>query len=93
MWAAVNNNNVHIANAKSRGHRIIPVGGPDLASGKAYGSNMSDSVKTDDTLVEDESTRLTPKKKTRFSTTDEDLEMQKLGDGVQVDRTYSVRSD
>ena len=99
MWAAVNNSNVHIANANSRVHRAIPVGGPDLASGKAYGTNketFSDSIKTTDTLVDDggSSTGLTtPKRKARFSKEDDDLEMQRVGEGVQVDRSYSVRSD
>ena len=98
MWAAVNTNNVQIANPKARAHRAIPVGVEDLESGKAYGSskdNYRSTITTSDTLFDDDSTALTtPGKKTRFSDEGADHEMQKMGEGgVKVDRTYSVRSD
>ena len=103
MWATVNTNNHHIATPDSRGDRAIPVGVSDFASAKAFGSSKSgfgSTVNTADTLVDDDSAAgLTPKKKSRFSDDAAevavgDLEMQRVSEGgVQVNRTYSVRSD
>ena len=93
MWASANTNNVNIAKCSDRNQRFIPVGASDIASGKTYGSKDTSTSNTSDTLVDDEATGLTPRRPQQSPTSTTDLEMQKLGQGVQVDRTYSVRSD
>lgn len=92
MWAAANTNNVHIADPDPQHRRVIPIGQKDLASGKAYGGT---STTTSDTPIDDDSTIATsPTKGTGFNKTSQsDLEMQKLEDGVQGGRTDNVRSE
>lgn len=89
MWAAAKTNHVHIAKPDRRHHHAIPVG---LASAKAYGVTVTDGS---DTLIDDDSTTLTSTSKwgPLGGSPKPDVEMQKFGDGVHVDRTYSVRSD
>ena len=96
LWASANTNNIHIANPDLRVHRAIPVGASDLASAKAYGSNKTDhsSIINSDTLIDDGSQCLTtPRKRGQYSPAEPDLEMQKLGNGVHIDRSYGVRSN
>ncbi|KAK3686906.1 pheromone alpha factor receptor [Vermiconidia calcicola] len=79
MWAAVNANQLHVANSNSRNalRHQVPLGAPDHVRGKEHGSGY-DTANTTSTLVDDD-----------------DVEMQKMGvgGGVEVHRTYSVRSD
>ena len=94
MWAAVNTSNFHIANSDPRQRRQFPIGGPDLASGKAYGKHeyFTSTTNTNSTLVDDESHALTSTSRKPQSRNSHDLEMQKMSEGVQIDRTYSVRT-
>ena len=96
MWAAVNTNNVHVAKSGDRAHRAVPLGASEFASGKAFGFGKGpfDTINTNSTLVDDDSAALTGNKTSaRSNKSDTDVEMQKMGAGVQVDRTYSVRTD
>lgn len=86
MWAAVNTDNIHIASPDPRKHRVIPLG----ASTNTYGGS-SKGPSTTSTYYGDEKYGLTTPSRT--GRVDSDLEMQKINDGVNVERTYSVRSD
>ena len=92
MWAASNTNNVHIADSDPQHRHAIPIGRKNLASGKVYGTT---STNMSDTLIDDASTSATsPGKEAVFSKRwQTDLEMQKLCDGVQVDRHHGVSTD
>lgn len=95
MWAAVNTDNIHVARPDPTKHRVIPVG----ASGNTYDRSMSEevSMNTASTLIDDDPEHYkgltSSPAKSGTTTTDSDLEMQKLGNNVQVQRSYSVRSD
>lgn len=89
MWAAVNTDNIHIASPDSRKHRVVPVGGFNDSYG---GSSATKGISTSSTYYDDDKyglTTVSPKK----GGSNHDLEMQRIRDGVSVERTYSVRSD
>lgn len=88
MWAAVNTNNIHIANPDPRKHRVIPLG----VSTTTYGGSSTTRPSATSTYYDDEKYGLTtsPRQAGRLES---DLEMQRISDGVNVERTYSVRSD
>lgn len=89
MWAAVKTENFHIANANPRKHRVVPLG----ASDQTYGGSSSKGPSTTSMNYDDDKCGLTtPRKADRYNS-EADLEMQRMGDGVNVERSYSVRSD
>ena len=95
MWAAVNTDNIHVAKPDPAKHRVIPVG----ASGNTYSHAMSKeaSMNTASTLMDDDPEYYkgltSSPTKPGTTATDPDLEMQKVNNTVQVQRSYSVRSD
>lgn len=91
MWAAVNTENVHIANPDPRKHRVVNLG-PSKTS--FTGISMKKGPSTTSTYYDDDKYGLTASpSRTDAVDGDPDLEMGKIGDGVNVKRTYSVRSD
>lgn len=97
MWATVNSESVHIANPDPRKHRVVfgTSGYGSKNTGGSGGAGSSKGLSTTSTYCDDDKVclTLTSPKKSGGRYSEPDLEMQKLGNGVNVERTYSVRSD
>lgn len=89
MWATVNTDNIHIANPNPRKHRRVPLGASSISKGSSSKGPPSTSTYHEDVKYG----LTTPTKKISRPNSDVELEMQKIRNGVNVERTYSVRSD
>ena len=106
MWAAVNTSHAHIATPQVDNPRAIPVGNPNLDTGKSdtCSCGKSSMLFTNSTLVDDDSTKgLNSRRGWSAAKSDSgnggsnDVEMGTLTDDrigtVYIDRTYTVTSD